>query len=184
MNEDILYHQSSWSFNERFGPRINPNDNIEVNPFIGTSLQRTFATSAGAPSSKAITNSLGLDGKFYFFKTFQVHYDAQKQFTTQTNSVTGIPNLNNKPLLINGGFQKEFGQKRAFTLTFDMYDILHQANPLTQTVTTTGVTNTVTSTKSRYFLVGFRLNLQKWSGSPKRNGREMKRRGDGSFIYN
>lgn len=184
MNDNQLYHQTSWNFNERFGPRINPSDNVEINPFFGTSLTKTFSTATNSPSSKAVNNAFGLDGRFYFLKTFQVHYDASKNFTTQTSSVTGIPALNNSPLLINGGFQKEFGQKRAFTLTFDVNDILHQANPITQTVTATGITNTVTSTKSRYFLVGFRLNLQKWSGRPTRNGKTMQRRGDGSFIYN
>ncbi|QKJ30921.1 outer membrane beta-barrel protein [Mucilaginibacter mali] len=184
MNQGQTYHQTSWNFNERFGPRINPSDNVEINPFFGTSLTKTFSTAENSPSSKAVNNSFGLDGRFYFLKTFQVHYDASKNFTTQTSSVTGIPTLNNSPLLINGGFQKEFGQKRSFTLTFDVNDILHQANPLTQTVSATGITNTVTSTKSRYFLVGFRLNLQKWSGRPTRNGRTMQRRGDGSFIYN
>jgi hypothetical protein len=184
MIRDQVYHQTSWEFNERFGPRINPTDNVEINPFIGTDLRRTFTTSNNNTSTKSLTNSLGLDGRFYFLKTFQVHYDAQKQFTTQKTSSNAIPTLSNSPLLINAGFQKEFGAKRQFTLTFDVYDILHQANPLTQTVTATGVTNTVTSTKSRYFLVGFRLNLQKWSGRPQRNGRDMQRRGDGSFIYN
>jgi hypothetical protein len=184
MNDNVVYHQTSWEFNERFGPRITPTENVEVNPFVGTDLRRTFATSIGAPSSEALTNSFGLDGRFYFLKTYQVHYDAQKQFTKQTTSVTGIPTLNNSPLIINAGFQKEFGDKRQFTLTFDVNDILHQANPLTQTISATGITNTVTSTKSRYFLVGFRLNLQKWSGRPTRNGKNMQRRGDGSFIYN
>jgi hypothetical protein len=64
-----------------------------------------------------------------------------------------------------------------------VFDILHQNNFVNQSTTATGVTNTISSSLSRYFLIGFRLNLQKWSGRPTRNGRNMQRRGDGSFIY-
>jgi hypothetical protein len=189
-NFNTVYHQTSWEFNERFGPRITPTDNIEVNPFIGTDLNRSFATTtSGTTFTKSLKNSLGIDGRFYFFKTYQVHYDASKQLISQTilqNGVapSSVPPINNSPLVIDAGFQKEIGQKRQFTVTFDVFDLLHQNSFLTQSVSATGVTNTVSSSKSRYFLVGFRLNLQKWSGKPQRNGRDMQRRGDGSFIYN
>ncbi|GAB3912859.1 outer membrane beta-barrel protein [Mucilaginibacter boryungensis] len=185
MSQGVLYHQTSWNFNERFGPRITPTDNVEFNPFFGTSLSRGF-NSADGSSSKAVTNSFGLDGRFYFFKTYQVHYDASKQFINQTISpnVSNVPQSKATPLVIDAGFQKEFGARRQFTLTFDVFDLLHQNNYITQSATVTGVTNTVSSSLSRYFLVGFRLNLQKWSGRPTRNGRNLQRRGDGSFIYN
>ena len=32
-------------------------------------------------------------------------------------------------------------------------------------------------------MVNVRVNLQKWSGKPTRNRRQMQRRGDGSFEY-
>ncbi len=50
-------------------------------------------------------------------------------------------------------------------------------------VTPQGVINTESNALSRYFLIGLRLNLQKWSGTPSRRGEPMRRRGDGSFIY-
>lgn len=181
-SQSLLYHQTTWDFSERFGPRINPSDNVEVNPFIGTELQRTFSTATNSPYAKIVRNLLGIDGRFYFFKTFQVHYDAQKQFINQL--ISNLNSSRNSPLVIDAGFQKEFGQKRQFTLTFDMYDLLHQNNYITQTADINGVSNTISSSLSRYFLIGFRLNLQKWSGRPTRGGKEMKRRGDGSFIYN
>jgi len=51
-------------------------------------------------------------------------------------------------------------------------------------ITPTGFTDTKTNALSQYFMVSFRMNLQKWSGAPTRNGKAMQRRGDGSFIYN
>ncbi len=177
MSNNVLYHLTDWRFDERFGPRINPTDNIEFNPYVGYDLDRSFTTSLNAKPTYYRTIQLAVDGKMYFLQTFQVNYSAHKIF------VSGIANSTN-PLVINAGFQKEFLKKKNLVFTFDIYDLLHQNNFIQQTVTATSVTNTVSNSLSRYFMFGMRLNLQKWSGRPMRNGRAMQRRGDGSFIYN
>ena len=189
-----LYHQTTWRFDERLGPRITPSDDFEINPFIGYDVARYFtsipnipdsdlsgSTSTNGFSSTATqlqTTSLGLQGRMYFFKTWQINYDATKRF------ISGINGGNTTPLIINAGFEKEFFAKRNLVLTFNVYDLLHQNNYLQKVVTGQGETNTISNTLSRYFMVGLRLNLQKWSGTPQRGGRNMQRRGDGSFIYN
>jgi hypothetical protein len=178
LSNGVLFHTTNWRFDERFGPRLNPTDNIEINPYIMYDLSRNFNTLPNATQTVVKTTALAIDGKFYFLKTFQLNYSATKSF------VSGFGNLGNpSPLVINGGFEKEFFKKKNLVLTFNMYDILHQNNFVQQTLTTNGFTNTLSNTLSRYFLVGLRLNLQKWSGSPTRNGKKMQRRGDGSFIY-
>jgi hypothetical protein len=177
MSNNILYHSTDWRFDERFGPRINPNDNIEINPYISYDLDRTFTTALNAIPTMVKTTSIAVDGKMYFLKTFQVNYNVSK------NYVTGISGYKTNPLVLNAGFQKEFLKRKNLVFTFDVYDLLHQNNFVQQVVTPQGVTNTLSNSLSRYFLVGLRLNLQKWSGRPTRNGKDMQRRGDGSFIY-
>jgi len=181
INNNVLYHTTNWRFDERFGPRIAPNDNIEINPYIGYDVSRQFTSlrTNGSASTNVRTLTLAIDGRTYFLKTFQIHYDARQSFV---KGLTGLTNTS--PLTINAGFQKEFFQRRQLTLTFDVYDILHQNNAIQQTFDQSGgYTNTQSNTLSRYFLVGLRLNLQKWSGRPERGGRALQRRGDGSFIY-
>ncbi|SDD46166.1 CarboxypepD_reg-like domain-containing protein [Mucilaginibacter pineti] len=178
MSNSVLYHNTNWRFDERFGPRISPNDWLEVNPYIGYDVSRSFTTLRNADPTSLRTTSLGIDGRVYFLKTFQVNYSASK------NYVDGLTGITSNPFVINAGFEKEFFAKKNLVLTFNVYDILHQNNFIQQTLSPQGgYTNTLSSTLSRYFLVGLRLNLQKWSGSPKRNGKNMNRRGDGSFIY-
>ncbi|MFD2144531.1 hypothetical protein [Mucilaginibacter antarcticus] len=75
-------------------------------------------------------------------------------------------------------------ERKNLVLTFNVYDVLKQNNFIQQSVTPQATTNTISNALSRYFMVGLRLNLQKWSGTPQRGGRNMQRRGDGSFIYN
>ncbi|MDB5004339.1 MAG: hypothetical protein JWQ34_2564 [Mucilaginibacter sp.] len=178
MSNNILYHNTAWRFDDRFGPRITPNDNIEFNPYVGYNLTRTFTTSPNAKPTLYQTTRLAVDGKMYFLKTYQVNYSASKNF------VSGIQNSTN-PFVVNVGFQKEFLEKRNLVFTFDVYDLLHQNNFIRQDVTPDGgITNTISSSLSRFFMVGLRLNLQKWGGRPQHNGKNMQRRGDGSFIYN
>ncbi len=178
LDNNKLYHVTSWRFNERFGPRINPNDNIEVNPYLGYNLTRTFTTLPSGRSNLYQTFRFAIDGRMYFKQTYQFNYSASKNF------VKGIQNSAN-PFVVNMGFQKEFLKKRNLVFTLDVYDVFNQNNFIGQTPTNTGgQISTISSTLSRYFMAGIRLNLQKWSGRPQRNGKNMQRRGDGSFIYN
>ncbi len=187
MSNDQPFHQTNWRFNERFGPRITPTENIEINPFIGYDISRYFTTlvpknavpgAATNNSTQLNTTSLGLNGRMYFFKTWQINYDATKRY------ISGITGGNTTPLIINAGFEKEFLDRKNLVLTLNVYDVLKQNNFIQQSVNTQGTTNTISNALSRYFMVGLRLNLQKWSGTPQRGGRNMQRRGDGSFIYN
>ncbi|MBC7400331.1 MAG: outer membrane beta-barrel protein [Mucilaginibacter sp.] len=178
MVDSKLYQQTNWRFDERFGPRITPSDNFEINPFIGYDISRYFTSGPKPVSTELNTASLGLQGRMYFFKTWQVNYDATKKY------VTGITGANITPLIINAGFEKEFFARKNLVLTFNIYDLLHQNNYLQKEVDINGETNTISNALSRYFMVGLRLNLQKWSGTPQRGGQRMNRRGDGSFIYN
>ena len=173
-----VYHNTNWRFDERFGPRISPTDDIEINPYIGYDLSRSFSTLLNATSTSVQTTSLAVDGRIYFLKSFQVNYSASK------NYVSGLNGLSTNPLVINMGFEKQFLKKKNLYITFNAYDLLHQNNFIEQTLSPEGgYTNTLSNSLSRYFLIGMRLNLQHWSGTPTRNGRQMMRRGDGSFIY-
>lgn len=170
---------TTWRFNERFGPRINPNESIEVNPFVAYDVARTLYTLPRSTNTNVRTLSMNIDGKFYFLedKTFTVGYNASK------NYVKGISNnLSRNPLVINAFIEKNFLKKRNLTVNLQVFDILKQNNFVNQVTTENSVTNTLTNALSRYFMLSVRTNLQKWTGSPRRNGQELRRRGDGSFI--
>lgn len=177
MSEGTRYNTTSWNISQRFGPQINPAEWFELNPYFEYRLSRTFSTATNASATSLQTNSFVVTSRMYFFKTFQVNYRVSKSY------VTGLDTYNTSPLIINAGFEKEFFAKRSLVLTFNVFDLLHQNNFVQQTATSQGVTNTLSNNLSRYFLFGLRLNLQKWSGRPQRNGQVLQRRGDGSFIY-
>lgn len=177
MSNNGLYHTTRWRFNERLGPRLNPTDNIEINPYVGLDVERTFTTALNAVPTNLRITKLAINGKFYFFNNFQMNYSASKNF------ISGISEYNTNPLVINAGCQLELLRRHNLSLTFNAYDILHENSFIQQVVTPQGVSNTLSNVLSRYFMFGIKYNIQKWSGTPSRNGKPMKRRGDGSFVY-
>jgi hypothetical protein len=104
-------------------------------------------------------------------------------YSASKNYVTGISsNVTKNPFVVNAYFEKEFFKKRNGILSVQFFDILDQNNFINRVITPTGYTDTKTNALSRYVMVSFRMNLQQWSGAPKRHGKLMQRRGDGSFI--
>ena len=182
-NNSIEYHQTSWLINERFGPRINPNTSIEVNPFVSYQIIRSFNSiptqNPLAPTSSDIrTTILDLQGRFFLGseRRFTFEYDLSK------NYVSGITGFNSHPFVTNAYVEYEFFKRKNGIVRLSAYDIFKQNVFLNHTTSATGYTNTQSNTVSRYFTASLILNLQKFSGSPSRNGNPMRRRGDGSFI--
>lgn len=177
MSNNALYHTNTWKQNDRVGLFIAPNEWLNFNPYFAYNITRTFTRLPGVGSTSFQITSLGFDGRMYFLKSWNINW------TTSKSLVAGLGNLDTDPLVINAGFEKSFLQRKNLVLSFNVYDLLHQNNFLQQVVSAQGVTNTLSNSLSRYFLVGFHLILQKWSGTPERNGERLHRRGDGSFIY-
>lgn len=177
MSRNIEYTSSVWNMNNRFGPRINPNEWIEVNPNVGYSFIKSTNTLPTSTGSLTKTLSFNIDGRFIAWQSWILGYSASKNFVSGINA-----NVTANPLVINGYLQKEFWKRRA-TVTFQAFDILNQNNFVNRNITDDGtITDTKTNALSRYFMIRTSIRLQKWTGVRPRNGREMMRRGDGSFF--
>ncbi len=170
---------TNWHLNERFGPRIDPGTWFEVNPYVSYDVNKSTNTLPGAFNSDIKTTALSIDGRFFFWDTWRFGYSASK------NYINGISaNITKNPFVVNTYFEKEFFKRKNGILRVSVFDLLDQNNFINRVITPTSITDTRSNALSRYFLVSFVLNLQKWSGTAKRNGRSLQRRGDGSFIYN
>jgi hypothetical protein len=171
---------SSWNINQRFGPRINPNESIEINPFVSYTISKSLITVGSTSATSLQRTAIAIDGRFYFMKerSLTVGYDASKNFIGGNVQQS----VSSNPLVINAYIEKNFLAKRNLTFRLQAFDVLKQNNFTNQVINDNGYTNTLSNALSRYFMFSVRLNLQKWSGSPSRNGRQMRRRGDGSFY--
>ncbi|WP_345952626.1 TonB-dependent receptor [Mucilaginibacter sp. PAMB04168] len=180
MVDNLPTTTNAWRLNQRFGPRINPNESIEVNPFISYDYTKTFLTVGSTSTTTLQRTALAIDGRFFLMKerSLTIGYEASKNFIGGNIQQS----VSSNPLVINGYIEKDFLARRNLTFRIQVFDILKQNNFTNQVINDNGYTNTLSNALSRYFMFSVRTNLQKWSGSPSRNGRPMRRRGDGSFY--
>jgi hypothetical protein len=184
VSNNIPNHLTVWDLNERFGPRINPSESIEINPYIAYDVYRTFnsipfTNNNFSGSNNIRTTTLNLEGKFYLFndQNFTIEYNLSKNF------IKGIDaNITKNPFVANLYAEESFFRKKNGVLRVSVFDIFNQNNFISHIATPAGFTDTKTNALSRYVSISFIWYLQKWTGVAKRNGKTIKRRGDGSFI--
>jgi len=177
LNRQQLNINTLKTFYERLGPRITPNDWLEVEPSISYNHTTSSNSIADFRGYTTKTVALNVEGRFFLWETNIFGYNASKNF------VSGIgQNVTKNPFVINFYVEKELFERRG-KITLLAYDILNQNNFLIQEQPVNGgYINTKTNPNSRYFMLRLSMNLQKWTGAQGRNGRSPMRRGDGSFM--
>ncbi|HKG06971.1 MAG TPA: hypothetical protein VKB19_10960, partial [Pedobacter sp.] len=163
------------TFFESFGPKINPTEWFEINPYVSytnTNQRNTLFT-----DNKTNTLALNLDGRVYLWETNLIGYSASK------NYIRGISgNINNNPFIVNLYYEKELFERRG-KVTLQVFDLLNQNNFIQRDQNLDGgYVDTKSNALSRYFMLRLSMRLQKWTGAQGRNGRGSMRRGDGSFM--
>ncbi|RZK77096.1 MAG: TonB-dependent receptor [Pedobacter sp.] len=164
------------SFVERFGPRINPTDWFEINPYASHNYTKSENTLL-KNQNEISTLAFNVDGKIYFLESWQFGYSASK------NYVSGIkPNLTSNPFVVNAYVEKELFHRRG-RVSLHAFDLLNQNNFVSRDYNDNGgYTDTRSNALSQYFMVRLSMRLQKWTGAKGRNGQPIRRRGDGSFM--
>jgi Outer membrane protein beta-barrel family/Carboxypeptidase regulatory-like domain len=177
MSSNVAYTAITWRFNERFGFKINPVQWFEINPNISFDYTSSKYSLLELSNRSLNTLALNLDGQVDFLKKFRFSYNLNKNYVSGINA-----NLTNNPFIINATIEKKIFKNEIGTVRLQVFDLLDQNNFINRTFTETGITDTRTNALSRYVMVGFRVDLQKWGGVPNKNGKPLRRRGDGSFI--
>lgn len=160
------------------GLRASPSENFEINPSISYTFSFSENTLPAFYDNKIDVFSLNVNGVKYFMKTWLAGYTVSKNFVRGISS-----NIANNPLIADVYLEKDFFKLKGVKMRLQAFDIFNQNRFINRSFTETSITDTRTSLQSRYFQISLTGNLQKWKGSPVRNGRAMQRRGDGSFIY-
>jgi hypothetical protein len=170
---------SQWSFLQKLSPKVNPGKNFEINPSVSYWFQKADNSLPSARDTKTSVLSLQVDGRLYFLKSWNIGYTASKNF------VRGISaDIANNPLIISPYLEKEFTKRKTIKLRVQAFDLLDQNKFINRTTTETNITDTRSNSLSRYIMFNLSANLQRFKGTPKRNGEALKRKNDGSFIYN
>lgn len=176
MSNNELNTSTTWGFKESIGPRITPNNWLDINPYVSYDITKTDYSLPRSTDINQKIWALSVDGNFYFLKNMQFGYAISKNF------VSGIGNnVTNNPLIINSMLQMKVFKNKG-SLQLRAYDILNQNNFINRTQNENGFTEILSNPNSRYVMLNLSMNLQKWTGAMGRNGQIIRRRGDGSFL--
>ncbi|WP_207420737.1 TonB-dependent receptor [Desertivirga brevis] len=160
---------------QNIGCELNPVDWLELFPGFRYSSQR-IDLSAGNDDYRTRILGLTTSGRVDFASGFFLKFDASKSY------IKGLQtNANKNPFIINSSISKEFFNRRG-TVKIETYDLLNQNNFVLRRVNINSITDYRSNISSRYFMFGLTYRLQKWTPAPTKNGKELNRRGDGSFI--
>ena len=94
MSNNIINVVTNWHYNERFGPRIDPNDWLEVNPYVSYDVNKSTNTLPNSVNSNIKTTALNIDGRFFLLKsrTLTIGYSGSKNYINGISS-----NVTKKP---------------------------------------------------------------------------------------
>ena len=178
MSNNLENRGTTWTFSQRLGPQINPNEWLELNPHVNFVYTKADFTLPGARDINTKNWALSGDARIYFTKTILFSFNASKNF------VSGIDaNVTNNPFIINSALEKQFFKRKNGALSIQAFDLLNQNNFINRDINENGYTDTRSNALSRYVMLNFRWTPQKWTGAAaSRNGRTLNRRGDGSFY--
>lgn len=176
VSNDLLNASKTWTFNQRLGLQINPLEWLELNPNLNYTYSKANYSFSDNSNS---TRNVGLhgDGRIYIGETNMLSFNISK------NYISGFDfNGSTNPFVINAAFEKHFFKGRNGVVSVQVFDLLDQNNFIERVYDEQGFTDTISNTLGQYFMVSFRLMLQKWTGTPSSKGKPLLRRGDGSFF--
>ncbi|MFD2163269.1 TonB-dependent receptor [Paradesertivirga mongoliensis] len=177
MTNNTINNGTSWTFIERLGLQINPNQWLELNPNVNYSSTKANYSISTNRNNHTRTFAISGDGRIYLMKRNVVNFSARKNFVSGINA-----NVTNNPFVINASIERQFFKRNNGALGIQAFDVLNQNNFVNRNLSENGFTDVRSNALSRYFMVSFRWTPQKWTGTPMRGGRQIQRRGDGSFI--
>jgi hypothetical protein len=165
-----------WTLSQALGIQLYPTKWFDLTPNVRYNyLKSDFSLNNN--DSKTTTWAFSTEGRIDFLPGFFMSYNLSKNYVSGINT-----NITNNPFIINSSISKDLFKKKNGTIQLQAYDVLNQNNFIIRSIGDNSVTDVTSNALSRYFMLSFTLRLQKWTGTPSREGRPINRRGDGSFL--
>ncbi|MBK6828191.1 MAG: outer membrane beta-barrel protein [Chitinophagaceae bacterium] len=132
---------------------------LELGVNASYSLNSTTWSLDGLQNTKTNSYILGSRARIYLPGKWVISYDAEKTINTGFDDNTGA-----NPFLLSGHIEKQFGEKRNFTLRLSGFDLLKQNIGVSRTATANSITDTKTNRLGNYYMVTVSFRLSKFKG--------------------
>lgn len=178
LNNHDISSIENWHIIQRLGPKIVPNERVQIYPFFAYDIFKLNNSNQGISDYNDLkTTSLNLQGNFNIMQRWFTNINVSK------NHTSGLNTANKNPFLLNLSIERELFANHNGRLKLQTFDLLNQNNYINRVITANSITDISSAALKRYFMLSLIMNFQKWGGAVSKKGKELKRRGDGSFIY-
>jgi Outer membrane protein beta-barrel family/Carboxypeptidase regulatory-like domain len=168
----------NWVIGQRFSTDYKLKKWLETNLALNFRLNTTEYSLLKQQNSTTRAWTISHNSRIFLPKNFIFNYDLDKTINSgYTDNITA------NPFIINTSLEKQFFEKKNFSLKLQALDILNENISVSRTVTGSAITDTRTNRLGRYFMLTAILRLNKFQGkAPEQNRMMMGPPGGGPGI--
>lgn len=137
--------------------QVNPSDKLEFYPSVVYTFNRNRYSLEEYSNKKLSTWGLGAGGRFNITPSLLIGLEADKNFN---RGFTGAGRTN--PFILNSFIEKQFLKNRRGALRFSGFDLFNQNTSVRRTVQSNAILDNRSNRLGRYFMLLFKLNLNKF----------------------
>ncbi|MDF3078415.1 MAG: hypothetical protein K0S09_2304 [Sphingobacteriaceae bacterium] len=139
--------------------RVDIKNHVDAEFEASYAINKTNYTAENFIDRRTNTLNVGISGRSFFFKDLTLGYDVLKSI----NSGYSYANKTN-PFIINSYLEYRFMKGNKGSVRVHGFDLLNQNNGIERDVFDNVIVDSQTNRLSRYFLMSFNLNINKFGG--------------------
>ena len=155
--DNVSYNTSTLTWSQKLKIDLNI-PNVTESSLAGTYTHTLTRYTPGSSSSSSFsTFTWSFYSLHYLFQKWAIRYNISQAFTSRIDG-----SLQTNPAILNVSIQREFFRNNRASLSFSANNLLNSNTGVSQTVTPTSFTQSRTLLLGQYFLLSFKLKLQKF----------------------
>jgi hypothetical protein len=141
---------------------------LETNLAFNFSYNNTNYSISKQLNATTRAYTISHSSRIFLPKGFLFNYDIDKTINDGYSA-----NVSSNPLIINATLEKQFFEKKNFSLKLQAFDLLNENTNISRNVTGSGFTDTRTNRLGKYFMLSCVFRLNKFQGQAPQQNRMM-----------
>jgi hypothetical protein len=158
----------NWLIGQRLSMDYKLKKWLETNLAFNFSYNNTNYSISKQLNATTRAYTISHSSRIFLPKGFLFNYDIDKTINDGYSA-----NVSSNPLIINATLEKQFFEKKNFSLKLQAFDLLNENTNISRNVTGSGFTDTRTNRLGKYFMLSCVFRLNKFQGQAPQQNRMM-----------